>query len=179
MWRIHWGTRPAARKSFGRLPGAHSGASQGALVVQNLPASAGDAKVSGSILGLGRWPEVRNGNLLPYFCLENFTVGGARVHGVAKSWTQLSTHIHTLTHTLAPMMIWIRTGWWKWAELGLLMCWMWGEKEESVVLQGVWPEQPGGEVAITDGGESGGMSKDQCLDVKLQVSSGLHSGLKM
>ena len=105
-------------------------------MVQNLPASAGDAKVSGSILGLGRWPEVRNGNLLPYLCLENFTVGGARVHGVAKSWTQLSTHIHTLTHTLAPMMIWIRTGWWKWAELGLLMCWMWGEKEESVVLQG-------------------------------------------
>lgn len=65
------------------------------------------------------------------------------------------------------------------------MCWMWGEKEESVVLQGtdvpglLRPEQPGGEVAITDGGESGGMSKDQCLDVKLQVSSGLHSGLKM
>lgn len=53
------------------------------------------------------------------------------------------------------------------------------EREDSVAVQGVWPEQPGGEVAITDGGESGGMSKDQCLDVKLQVSSGLHSGLKM
>ena len=33
--------------------------------------------------------------------LEDFTDGGARVHGVAKSWTQLSTHAraHTYTHT--------------------------------------------------------------------------------
>ena len=102
VWRLHRGTRPAARKSFWRLPGAHSGASQVVLVVKNLSASAGDARVSGSVLGLGRWPEVRNGNLLPYSCLENFTDGGARVHGVAKSWTWLIN----FTLTFKPVAAW-------------------------------------------------------------------------
>ena len=63
-----------------------------ALVVKNLPASAGDA---GSIPGSGRSPGGGNGNPLQYSCLENSVDRGdwqASVHGVAKSWPQLSTH---------------------------------------------------------------------------------------
>jgi len=37
------------------------GASQVALVVKNPPANAGDSREAGSILGLGRSPEVGNG----------------------------------------------------------------------------------------------------------------------
>ena len=45
------------------------------------------------ILGLGRSPGGGNGNLLQYSCLENPMDGRtwkATVHGVTKSWTQLS-----------------------------------------------------------------------------------------
>ena len=47
----------------------------------------------GSIPGLGRSPEEGNGYPLQYSCLENSMDRGtwqATVHGVAKSWTQLS-----------------------------------------------------------------------------------------
>ena len=47
----------------------------------------------GLIPGLGRSPGEGNGNPLQYSCLENPMDGGAwwaTVHGVAKSWTQLS-----------------------------------------------------------------------------------------
>ena len=56
--------------------------------------SAGDR---GSIPGSGRSPGEGNGNLLQYSCLENSMDGGvwrATVHGVAKSWTQLSDYHH-------------------------------------------------------------------------------------
>ena len=46
-----------------------------------------------SIPGSGRSPGEGNGNPLQYSCLENSMGGGAWwaiVHGVAKSWTQLS-----------------------------------------------------------------------------------------
>ena len=43
----------------------------GDTVSKNLPASAGDARDSGSIPGLGRSPGVGNGNPLQYFCLGN------------------------------------------------------------------------------------------------------------
>ena len=43
-------------------------------VVKNLPANAGDA---GSIPGLGRSPEERNGNPLQYSCLGNSRDRGA------------------------------------------------------------------------------------------------------
>ena len=59
-------------------------------VVNNLSANAGDA---GSILGSGRSPGEGNGNPLQYSYLENPTDRGAwlaTVHGVTKSWTQLS-----------------------------------------------------------------------------------------
>ena len=69
------------------------GASQLALVVKNPPASAEDVRDAGLIPGLGRSPGGRNGNLLQYSCLGNLMDRGAwwdTVHGVAKSWTQLS-----------------------------------------------------------------------------------------
>ena len=47
------------------------GASQVALVVKNLPDSAGDIRDSGSIPGLGRSPGGGHGNPLLYSCLEN------------------------------------------------------------------------------------------------------------
>ena len=75
------------------------GVSQVVLVVKNPPASAGDMKDVGSIIGLGRSPGGGNGNPFQYSCLEIPMVGQAcqaMVHRVAKSWTrltQLSTHI--------------------------------------------------------------------------------------
>ena len=42
-----------------------------ALVVKNMPASAGDIRDVGSIPGLGRSPGGGHGNLLQYSCLEN------------------------------------------------------------------------------------------------------------
>ena len=57
-------------------------------MVKNPPANAGDTRVSGSILGLGRSPGAGNGNLLQSFCLGNPMDRGtwqATVHGVAKS----------------------------------------------------------------------------------------------
>ena len=67
-------------------------ASQVALVVKNLSASAGDVRDAGSIPEWGRSPGERNGNPLQYSCLENSMDGGswqATVHGIAKSQTQL------------------------------------------------------------------------------------------
>ena len=45
--------------------------------------------------------ELENGNLLQYSCLENSMDGGAwwaTVHGVTKSWTQLSKFMTTIEH---------------------------------------------------------------------------------
>ena len=45
--------------------------------------------------------ELENGNLLQYSCLENSMDGGAwwaTVHGVTKSWTQLSEFMTTIEH---------------------------------------------------------------------------------
>ena len=81
-----------------------SGASQVALVVKNLPASAGDIKDTGSIPGLGRSPGGGHCSPLQYSCLENPMDREACVHEVTESWTQLkrlSIHTHTHTHTHA------------------------------------------------------------------------------
>ena len=69
-----------------------------ALVARSLPPNAGDIGDVGSIPGSGRPPGGGHGNPLQYSCLENSMNRGAlwaTVHGVAKSWTQLSTHTHT------------------------------------------------------------------------------------
>ena len=65
----------------------------GGSVVKDLPASAGDAGDVGLIPGSGRSPGGGNGNPLQYSCLKNSKGRGAwqaTVHGVTKSWTQLS-----------------------------------------------------------------------------------------
>ena len=67
-------------------------ASQLALVVKNLPASAGDIKDAGLISGSGRSPQGGHGNPLQYSCLENPTdreAWWATVHRITKSWTRL------------------------------------------------------------------------------------------
>jgi len=46
-------------------------ASQVALVIKNLPATARDVRDMSSIPGLGRCPGEGHGNLLQYSCLEN------------------------------------------------------------------------------------------------------------
>ena len=61
----------------------------GGVVVKNPPASAGDARDTGSMLGLGRSPGEGNGNPLQCSCLENPRDGGAwwaAVYGVIQSW---------------------------------------------------------------------------------------------
>ena len=62
-------------------------------MVRNAPANAGDARDTGSIPGSERSLGVESGN--PFQCsyLENPMERGAwwaTVHGVTKSWTQLS-----------------------------------------------------------------------------------------
>ena len=59
-------------------------------MVKNLPTGTGEARDIGSISGLGRSPEVGNGNLLQYSCLENSMDREEwqnTVHGVTKSQT--------------------------------------------------------------------------------------------
>ena len=77
-------------------PGGHgnplqySWASQVALVVKNLPASAGDVRDASSIPGLGRYPGEGHGYPLQNSCLENPMDRGAWraiVYGMAKSQT--------------------------------------------------------------------------------------------
>ena len=68
------------------------------LVLRNLPANAGDIRDAGSIPGSGRYPGEGNSNPLQYSCLENSMDRGswqARVHGVAKSQTQLTPQTAT------------------------------------------------------------------------------------
>ena len=70
-----------------------NGVSEVAQAVKNPPARAGDAGNRGSIPASGRSPGKGNGNTLQYACLGNAMDRGvwqAKVHGVAKSWTQLS-----------------------------------------------------------------------------------------
>ena len=74
----------------------------GGSVVKNSPANAEDSGDAGSIPGSGRSPGEGNDNLLQYSCLENSMERGAwwaTVHGVQKSWTQLSACTHAHTHS--------------------------------------------------------------------------------
>ena len=69
-----------------------SWASQVALVVKNLPASAGNMRDTGSVPGLGRSPAGGHDNPLQYSCLKNPMHRGAwraMVHRIAKSQTRL------------------------------------------------------------------------------------------
>ena len=67
--------------------------SQVVLVVKNPPARAGDVRDVDSVPGSGRSPGGGDDNLLQSSCLENPVDRGAwwaTVHGVTKSWIQLT-----------------------------------------------------------------------------------------
>ena len=71
----------------------------GGTVVKNSLASSGDAGVAASIPGSRRSLGGGNGNSLQDSCLKNSMnreAWWATVHGITKSWTQLSAHAHTL-----------------------------------------------------------------------------------
>ena len=100
-------------------------ASQVALVVKNLPATAGEWDAI-LIPGPGRSPGGGNGNPIQYFCLENPMDRGAWqavVHRVVESWTRpkrLSTHVSTWFGVEAATL-------WQWGsepEAGYA-CWGW------------------------------------------------------
>ena len=75
-----------------------------ALVVENLLANAGNARMQAQSLGL-RFPGEENGDLPQDSCLEHSMDRGvcpAPAHGVAKTeWVRAQTHTHTCTHTHA------------------------------------------------------------------------------
>ena len=76
-----------------------------APVVQNPPASAGDRRDAGSILGSGKSPGEGHGNPLQYSCLENPMDRGAwwaTAHRVSKGRTRLSD----LARTHTPLGTW-------------------------------------------------------------------------
>ena len=73
-----------------------------ALVIKNLPASAGDIRDAGSTRGLGRSPGGGHGNPLQYSCLENPMDREAwwvTVYGVVQSRTRLK-RLSMNTYTL-------------------------------------------------------------------------------
>ena len=79
-----------ARKEKGVQDKRSTEASQGALVINNPPANAGDARDTKYV---GRIPWNRKWQPIQHSCLENSMDRGAwqvTVYGVAKSWTQLS-----------------------------------------------------------------------------------------
>ena len=90
-------------------------ASQVALVVKNLPANAGDVRVTGLILGAGRSPRGGHGNPLQYYCLETPTDRGAWraiVHGVTKSEVTEHTYYYynfcgDVCSVILGIIIWI------------------------------------------------------------------------
>ena len=73
----------------------------GALAVKNLPASAGDARDTGSIRESGRSPGEGNGNLHPNSREHPKDRGAwwATVLGVAKSQTRLSMRVRVYLNT--------------------------------------------------------------------------------
>ena len=65
----------------------------------------------GSIPRSGRSPEGGHGNPLQYSCLKNPTDTGAwlaTVHGVTKSWTQLSTSTDGVQRTESRVQDWVK-----------------------------------------------------------------------
>ena len=77
---------------MGELP--TSTALPGGSVVKNLPDNTGDARDVCSFPRMGNSPGGGHGNPLQYSYLKNSMVRGdwqVTVHGVAKSWTRLSS----------------------------------------------------------------------------------------
>ena len=83
---------------------------QVALVVNYLPANAGDIRDPDLILGSGRSPGRGNGNSLQCSCLENPTDRGAwqdTVCGVSKSWTWLKRLNTQRILKQSPILFWL------------------------------------------------------------------------
>ena len=77
-------------------------ASQVALVIKNLPATAGDVRDSVSISGLGRAPEGGHGNPLQYSYLQNpMDRGTGRLQSI-----ELQRVRHNLAHTQHVYLSW-------------------------------------------------------------------------
>ena len=92
----------------------------GGTVVKNLPASAEDARNTGSIPGSVRSLGGGNGNPLQFSCLENSTDRGAWraiVHGVTESDTTewLSTQHSMILHMAGRWGVRLEEGKWKYA----------------------------------------------------------------
>ena len=87
---------PRDRTSFLRSPQIIYPGFPDVSAVKKPPANTGDARDKGSIPASGRSPAVGDGNPLQYSCLGNPMDREAwgTVHGVAKSWTWLSTFTH-------------------------------------------------------------------------------------
>ena len=102
---LHWQLGSLPLVPLGKpVSGPYIYASPVALVVKNLPASAGDIRDAGLIPGLGRSPGGGHSNPLRYSCLENPMDRGswwATVHGVAREldMTEHTLNTHTSTHT--------------------------------------------------------------------------------
>ena len=92
-----------------------------ALVIKNLPASAGGERDADSILKSERSPGGGHGDPLQYSCLDNPRDGGAwwaAIYGVTQSRTQLTNftftfHFHVLEKEMAThssVLAWIIPG---------------------------------------------------------------------
>ena len=109
------------------------GASQVALVVKNLPTSAGDIDL-GLIPGSGRSPGGGNGNLLQYSCLENSMDRGAgslQSMGVQRVWYNTHCWIQILA-----LPSWL-SGWATAPALKLICLFTCHEEDEPCPL-GLW-----------------------------------------
>ena len=81
-------------------------------MLNNPPANRGDTRDTGTIPKLWRSPGGWNGNPLQYSCLEFFMDRGAwwaKVHGIAKSQTGLSTHTKVYTGLAENYIFWYKT----------------------------------------------------------------------
>ena len=86
----------------------------GGLVLKNLAANARDTRDKGFIPGWERSPGGGNGNPLQYSYLGSPMDRGAwwaTVHGVAKSWTRLTEHTYTPTHTRSCASLYSSSKW--------------------------------------------------------------------
>ena len=85
----------------------HSSILGASLVAQTVnKESAWNVEDLGSIPGFGRFPRGGHGNPPQYSCLENSMDRRAwpvTVHGVTKSWTQLSNFLHFLAYSAQVM----------------------------------------------------------------------------
>ena len=76
-------------------------------VAKEYACNIGDTGNTSLIPGLGRFPGGGNGNPLQYSCLGNPMDSGAwwaTVHGVAESWTRLSTAQHSVHMSISILI---------------------------------------------------------------------------